>query len=65
MQFLVCLAKRIWIEDTTDLDYFGYSINNFNIQNLETYEKAIVSDQAKKLIKAMPQKMQTLIDHQT
>ena len=62
---LICLAKRIRIEDTTDLGHFAYSTNSFDIQELETYKKAVASDQAEEWAEAMQQEIQSLIDHQT
>ena len=62
---LVCLANKIRIEDTIDLDHFAYTTSNFDIKEPETYEKAMASDQAEEWPEAMQQEMQSLIDHQT
>lgn len=62
---LVCLTKHIQIEDAKDFGHFAYLINRFDIQELETYEKVMASNQVEEWVEAMQQKIQSLIDHQT
>ena len=44
--FLVFLTQKIWAEDVGDLDHYAYITNNFDIKEPDTYEKAMVSEQA-------------------
>ena len=61
----VFLTQKIRTEDVADLDYYAYTINNFDIQEPETYEKAMASEQAEEWAKAMREEMQSLIKHET
>lgn len=62
---LVCLANRLRQEDSTDMSHFAYSTNNFDLEEPETYEKAMASDQAEEWAEAMKQEMDSLIQHWT
>ena len=40
---LVFLTQKIRMEKVKDLDHYAYITNNFDIKQLETYEKAMTS----------------------
>ena len=61
MDLLICQANWLQQENSINLNYFAYSINNFDLEKLETYEKTIISNQAEEWAKAMKQKMDSLI----
>ncbi len=61
----VFLTQKIRTEDAVDLDHYAYTTNSFDIQEPETYEKAMTSEQAEEWVKAMKEEMQSLIKHET
>ena len=47
------LTQKLWTKNATDLEHYASITNNFNIQESKTYEKTIVSEQAKEWAKTI------------
>lgn len=58
---LICHINRFLQEKSIDISLFAYLTNNFNIKEPKTYVKAMVSDQTEEWIKAIEQKIDSLI----
>ena len=61
----VFLTQKIRTEDAANLDHYAYTTNSFDIQEPETYEKGMASEQAEEWVEAMREEMQSLIKHET
>lgn len=59
------MTNRLRLENSSDLGHFAYLTNNFVIQEPETYEKAMASNQAEEWADAIKQKIDSLVDHGT
>ena len=62
---LICLINWLCQEDSINRNCFAYSTNNFDIEDIRTYEKAMAFDNIEEWAAATKQEIDLLIQYQT